>query len=84
MIKHFRVHYGRGAFRIEKFDHEGFMFKEGLKELLPDFEKQKVIPPESEEESEESEESEEEEVKSIGFDDEEAVFDYEAEDSEED
>jgi hypothetical protein len=53
MIKYFRVHYGRGAFRTEKFDHEGFMFKEGLKELIPDLNKQKIIPPEPEEAEEE-------------------------------
>jgi hypothetical protein len=56
MIKHFRIHFGQGAFRTEKFSHhEDFKFKDGLAELFTDFDKLKIVPEVGEEEEEEEE-----------------------------
>jgi len=51
-IAHFRMHFGRGAYRTEYFGSEEFALTEGIKELLPDPEFKNVWKPDEEAEEE--------------------------------
>jgi hypothetical protein len=50
MIRYFRMHFGRGAYKTEHFGDEDFALKVGIAELLPDPEFKHVWHPEGEEE----------------------------------